>query len=64
MGTVEFGLCELSGLLEQILFYFWVVVGQENLCVRRDENWKKGCVGWRSDGHNQASHIALAAKYW
>ena len=50
MSTVEFGLCELSGLLEQILFYFWVVVGQENLCVRRDENWKKRLcgleVGW------------------
>ena len=31
------------------LFIFGQLCDKKNLCIRRDGNWKKGCVGCRWD---------------
>ena len=33
-----------------LLFLGRCVIKKKNLCIRRDGNWKKGCVGCRWDG--------------
>ena len=54
IGIFEFSLCELSRLMEYmfsfIFFRQFCDKKKKNLCIPRDRNWKKGCVGCRWDG--------------